>query len=101
MERICSSGAVLQHKRRSKRRGLRLTGLSRQRRLANARERSRVQTLNSNIQELRELIPLPPQEKEPSKTEVIWLAALYIARLTEMLEENEAYSCSSPLSPEV
>lgn len=54
--------------------------------MANARERSRVQTLNAHIERLRDLIPLFPGEKKPSKTETIRLAAVYISCLTEILE---------------
>lgn len=75
-----------QGKKKSRRRGPRLTGVSRQRRMANARERSRVQTLNTHIERLRDLIPLFPGEKKPSKTETIRLAAVYISCLTEILE---------------
>lgn len=75
-----------QGKKKTRRRGPRLTGVSRQRRMANARERSRVQTLNAHIERLRDLIPLFPGEKKPSKTETIRLAAVYISCLTEILE---------------
>ncbi|RMX42410.1 hypothetical protein pdam_00004915 [Pocillopora damicornis] len=68
-----------QGKKKTRRRGPRLTGVSRQRRMANARERSRVQTLNAHIERLRDLIPLFPGEKKPSKTETIRLAAVYIS----------------------
>ena len=54
--------------------------------MANARERTRVQVLNENIERLRDLIPLFPGEKKPSKTETIRLAAVYISCLTEILE---------------
>lgn len=54
--------------------------------MANARERSRVQNLNLHIERLRDLIPLFPGEKKPSKTETIRLAAVYISCLTEILE---------------
>ena len=37
------------------------------------------------------MIPLPPQEKEPSKTEVIWLAVDYITELTKMLEAADQW----------
>lgn len=37
---------------------------------------------------LRRLIPLPPEEKEPSKTELIWMAASYIGRLMLLLQEE-------------
>jgi len=77
-----------QKKKKARRRGPRLTGVSKQRRLANARERNRVHILNTNIQVLRELIPLPPQEKEPTKTEIIWMAAKYIALLGDMLDQE-------------
>lgn len=82
-------GTSQSRKKKPKRRGPRLTGLSKQRKLANARERHRVHTLNSNIRILRKLIPLPPQHKEPSKTEIIWLAASYIGRLMLLLKEEE------------
>lgn len=75
-------------KKKTRRRGPRLTGVSRQRRMANARERSRVQTLNAHIERLRDLIPLFPGEKKPSKTETIRLAAVYISCLTEILENT-------------
>ena len=54
--------------------------------MANARERCRVQTLNAHIERLRDLIPLFPGEKKPSKTETIRLAAVYISCLTDILE---------------
>lgn len=76
----------VQGKKKARRRGPRLTGVSRQRRMANARERSRVQNLNLHIERLRDLIPLFPGEKKPSKTETIRLAAVYISCLTEILE---------------
>ena len=75
-----------QGRKKPRRRGPRLTGVSRQRRMANARERCRVQTLNAHIERLRDLIPLFPGEKKPSKTETIRLAAVYISCLTDILE---------------
>lgn len=72
-------------KKKRKRRGPRLTGVSKQRRLANARERKRVQALNEEIEALKSLLPLSPHDKKPTKTEVIWLAAAYIDELTQML----------------
>ena len=72
-----------------KRRGPRLTGVSRQRRLANARERNRVQILNAKIDTLRDLIPLFPDEKKPSKTDTVRLAAEYIGHLKDILEDTE------------
>ena len=84
--KIAAKPDSTQGKKKSRRRGPRLTGVSRQRRMANARERSRVQTLNAHIERLRDLIPLFPGEKKPSKTETIRLAAVYISCLTEILE---------------
>lgn len=72
-------------KKKTKRRGRRLTGLSKQRRIANTRERNRVHVINEGIDRLRDLIPLFPNEKKPSKTDTIRLAALYISHLTEIL----------------
>ena len=37
------------------------------------------------------MIPLPPQDKEPSKTEVIWLAVDYITELTKMLDSADQW----------
>ena len=37
------------------------------------------------------MIPLPPQGREPSKTEVIWLAVDYITELTKMLESADGW----------
>ncbi|KXJ28193.1 basic helix-loop-helix transcription factor scleraxis [Exaiptasia diaphana] len=76
-------------KKKMKRRGPRLTGVSRQRRLANTRERNRVQILNANIDRLRDLIPLFPDEKKPSKTDTVRLAAEYIGHLTDILQTTE------------
>lgn len=76
-------------RKKTKRRPSRLTGVSRQRKMANERERRRVQALNTRIENLRELIPLSPYEKRPTKTEVIWMAANYIEFLGELLEKSE------------
>lgn len=72
-------------KKKTKRRGRRLTGLSKQRRIANTRERNRVHTINDCIDRLRDLIPLFPHERKPSKTDTIRLAALYISHMTDIL----------------
>ena len=79
-----------QSKRRRKvlkRRGPRLTGVSKQRKKANARERNRVNILNSYIQLLRTLIP--ESEKRVTKFDVIIGAANYISQLTSILREEE------------
>lgn len=70
--------------KRLKRRGPRLTGVSKQRKKANARERNRVNILNNYIQLLRTLIP--EQETRTTKFDVIIGAAAYISQLTEILQ---------------
>ncbi|XP_078377765.1 pancreas transcription factor 1 subunit alpha-like [Oculina patagonica] len=77
--------SMVQRRKKHRRRGPRLTGVSKQRKSANARERTRVQVINSAYETLRELIPLLPTEKRPSKIETVRLAALYIHHLTELL----------------
>ena len=79
-----------QKKRRRKvlkRRGPRLTGVSKQRKKANARERNRVNILNNYIQLLRTLIP--ESDKRATKFDVIIGAATYISQLTSILQEEE------------
>ena len=76
-------------RKRSKRRAPRFTGVSKQRKTANARERNRVRTVNDAFETLRKLVPVLPTEKKPSKIETIRLAALYIDHLTEMLRSCE------------
>ena len=72
--------------KRIKRRGPRLTGVSKQRKKANARERNRVNILNSYIQVLRTLIP--ESEARVTKFDVIIGAAAYISQLTSILRED-------------
>lgn len=79
------STSFVQRKKKHKRRGPRLTGVSKQRKSANARERNRVRVINNALETLRDLIPLLPTEKRPSKIETVRLAALYIHHLTELL----------------
>ena len=79
------SPRTAQSKKKTKRRGRRLTGLSKQRRIANTRERNRVHVINDCIDRLRDLLPLFPNERKPSKTDTLRLAALYISHLTDIL----------------
>lgn len=41
--------------------------------------------INDCIDRLRDLIPLFPHERKPSKTDTIRLAALYISHMTDIL----------------
>ena len=68
-----------------KRRRPRLTGLSKQRQAANARERSRTHSVNSAFSALRILIPTEPSDRKLSKIETLRLASSYIAHLGSML----------------
>lgn len=68
-----------------KRRRPRLTGLSKQRQAANARERSRTHSVNSAFSALRVLIPTEPTDRKLSKIETLRLASSYIAHLGSML----------------
>lgn len=70
---------------KKKRRRPRLTGLSKQRQAANARERSRTHSVNSAFSALRVLIPTEPSDRKLSKIETLRLASSYIAHLGSML----------------
>ena len=89
MAEECEGSILAEDKKKRKRRCPRLTGISKQRRLANARERKRVQLLKE-IEDLKSMLPLSPFEKKPTKTEVIWLAAEYIDELTKMLDKAQS-----------
>ena len=68
-----------------KRKRPRLTGLSKQRQAANARERSRTHSVNSAFSALRVLIPTEPSDRKLSKIETLRLASSYIAHLGTIL----------------
>ena len=70
---------------KKKRRRPRLTGLSKQRQAANARERSRTHLVNSAFDALRVLIPTEPSDRKLSKIETLRLASSYIAHLGSVL----------------
>ena len=72
--------------KKPRRRSARLTGVSKQRKSANTRERNRVRVVNDAFEKLRHLIPLFPTERRPSKIKTIRLASMYISLLTEMRE---------------
>lgn len=77
--------------KRKKRRGPRLTGVSKQRKKANARERNRVNILNNYIQILRTLIPQSQNSYKATKFDVIVGATSYISQLSSILEEEEDF----------
>lgn len=88
----CSVGKVsdtengsVSSKGKKKRRKPRLTGLSKQRQAANARERNRTHSVNSAFNALRLLIPTEPSDRKLSKIETLRLASSYIAHLGTIL----------------
>ena len=83
--RSMKGSSMRRNPRKIRRRTPRLTGLSRQRKSANERERNRVHQVNLAFETLRQIVPLLPSERPPSKVEIVRLASLYIRQLTEML----------------
>lgn len=81
--------------RKKRRRSAPLTGVSKLRKAANARERERVRVLNDGIEHLRTLLPRNELNIKPTKTEIIWMAARYISELKDMLDECDSGRSSS------
>ncbi|XP_075708753.1 transcription factor 15-like [Rhinoderma darwinii] len=67
-------------KRKSK-----LSGVSKQRQAANARERDRTHSVNTAFTALRTLIPTEPADRKLSKIETLRLASSYISHLANIL----------------
>ncbi|XP_078514145.1 transcription factor 15-like [Lissotriton helveticus] len=63
----------------------RLTGVSKQRQAANARERDRTHSVNTAFTALRTLIPTEPADRKLSKIETLRLASSYISHLANIL----------------
>nr|XP_056717509.1 transcription factor 15-like [Euleptes europaea] len=78
---VPSAGAQGKRKRKSPR----LSGLSKQRQAANARERDRTHSVNTAFSALRTLIPTEPADRKLSKIETLRLASSYISHLANML----------------
>ena len=83
------------HRRRKRRRLL--TGVSRQRRAANTRERVRIQGVNSAYVVLKNTLPVV-QPEEVSKIETLRLASKWIAYLTTVLIQDDQRLTHSPVS---
>ena len=73
--------------KRKRRRRKSLTGLSRKRREANARERRRVEELNRGFVHVKRALPLP--DVDISKLEILRLAIRWIDHLETMLENYD------------
>ena len=82
------------HRRRKRRRLL--TGVSRQRRAANARERVRIQGVNSAFVVLKNTLPVVRPD-DVSKIETLRLASKWIAYLTTVLIRDDQRRAVSPV----
>lgn len=82
---ITHNDVPVEKKKRRKRKSL--TGLSRKRREANARERRRVEELNRGFVYLKRALPLP--NVDISKLEIMTLAIKWIDHLETMLENYD------------
>nr|XP_014341838.1 PREDICTED: protein atonal homolog 7 [Latimeria chalumnae] len=70
----------------------RMESVARRRLAANARERRRMQGLNTAFDRLRKVVPQWGQDKKLSKYETLQMALSYIMALTRILAEAERYS---------
>ncbi|XP_028649292.1 transcription factor atoh7-like [Erpetoichthys calabaricus] len=68
--------------------------VTRRRMAANARERKRMQGLNTAFDCLRRVVPQWGQDKKLSKYETLQMALSYIMALSSILSEAEHYSTS-------
>ncbi|XP_044276061.1 protein atonal homolog 7 [Varanus komodoensis] len=84
----CRNGAVCEAKCSSER----LESAAKRRLAANARERRRMQGLNTAFDRLRKVVPQWGQDKKLSKYETLQMALSYIMALTRILAEAERYS---------
>ena len=89
LKQIGSSEAL--NRKRRRRRKPRLTGLSKQRQTANARERSRMRSISAAMFQLRCHLPssVAPKEKKLSKIQTLRFAIRYIGDLWEVLQRGE------------
>ena len=76
-------------KQRKRRRKRMLTGISKQRRLANERERKRLQVVNTAFVSLKNVLPLSSVDQKISRIEIVRLASRHIASLMQLLQHGE------------
>ncbi|CAI5774536.1 protein atonal homolog 7 [Podarcis lilfordi] len=84
----CRNGTVCAAKCGSER----VESTAKRRLAANARERRRMQGLNTAFDRLRKVVPQWGQDKKLSKYETLQMALSYIMALTRILAEAERYS---------
>ena len=89
IESIGSPVVQLGRPRKLKRRRKRmLTGVSRQRRAANERERKRIQGVNRAFDELKNALPVSNTE-DISKIDILRVATKWIDHLTKLLDQDQ------------
>lgn len=78
-------------RKRKRRRKPRLTGLSKERQTANARERSRMRSISDALLHLRGHLPstIVPKDKKLSKIQTLRLAIGYISDLWQVVQNND------------
>ena len=86
-------------KKKTRRRKRMLTGVSKQRRAANERERKRLQIINHAFKELKSALPLFPTEDNISKIEIVRLASKTIEYLSDMVHDDNIDSMTQTRSP--
>lgn len=91
---LCKLGVVPSEdgtKRRKRRRKPRLTGLSKQRQTANARERLRMRSISTALRHLRHHLPtkFAPKDKRLSKIQTLRYAIRYITELLQILHSSD------------
>ena len=99
-------GTETKPKQRKRRRKRMLTGISKQRRLANERERKRLQVVNTAFVSLKNVLPLSSVDQKISRIEIVRLASKHIASLMQLLQhgedlqgvENEPFCCEDQIT---
>lgn len=75
-------------KKKQRRKKRNLTGVSKQRRAANERERRRLNIINLAFKDLKSILPLYPGEENISKIEIVRLATKTIKYLSDILKND-------------
>lgn len=84
-----------EEKKKPRRRKRMLTGVSKQRRAANERERKRLQIINMAYKELKKALPLLPNEDNIPKIEIVRLATRTIRYLSDILNNIDSLDNST------